>query len=74
MAKSKDSVQITAQSLDELKVQLQFILQRFVDRLDGIEGLRGDLESLGSGTFEGSISANSVVVNDDDGETIHSME
>ena len=41
MTRSRDNVQISAGSLDDALAQLNFILQRFNDRLDALEGIRG---------------------------------
>lgn len=74
MAKSREVYLITGNDLESIKRQLNTLLSRFVDRLDKLEGLRGELETE-SGTFGGDITANAdLVVNDDDGNVIHALE
>jgi hypothetical protein len=41
MAKTRDNYQITGSTVEELKRSLNFMLQRFADRMDKIEGIRG---------------------------------
>jgi len=41
MAKSRDSYIITGNTLDEMKRNMQFLLQRMADRMDKMEGIRG---------------------------------
>lgn len=41
MSKSRDSFILTAQTVPELVQQLNFLLQRWNDRIDKIEGIRG---------------------------------
>jgi carbonic anhydrase/acetyltransferase-like protein (isoleucine patch superfamily) len=41
MAKTRDSYLLTARTVDELARNLNFLLQRFADRIDRIEGIRG---------------------------------
>jgi len=44
MTQSKENYQVSGQSLDEIKRNLNFILQRLADRLDKMEGWRGTPE------------------------------
>ena len=64
MAVSKDTVVVSGQTALELGRELTFILQRVMDRLDALEGIRGD------GATTSSVP---VAIEDDDGETIHSL-
>lgn len=41
MAKTRDNYQVTGRTVDEITRNLNFILQRFADRMDKIEGIRG---------------------------------
>jgi len=41
MTKTRDNYQITATTVPELVRTLNFLLQRFADRIDKIEGIRG---------------------------------
>lgn len=74
MANSREIYLITGNDLESIKRQLNGYLSRLADRVDKLEGLRGELETE-SGTFAGDITANAdVIVNDERGEKIHSME
>ena len=72
MPQTKDSLRVTSTVDPALANQLNFVLARIVDRLDKLEGLRGELETA-SGEFSGPVSAESVSVSDDT-LTLHSME
>ena len=63
MSKTRENYQLSANSVYELVAQLNFILQRISDRLDKIEGLRGESEV-----------EQVLKVNDADGNNIHSLE
>jgi hypothetical protein len=63
MAKTKDNLLVTATDLESLRTELNFLFQRIADRLDAMEGIRG----------EASIE-NSMEVTDEDGNVIHSLE
>lgn len=67
MPKSRDNAQIAATNFDDLLVQLNFILQRFNDRLDKLEGLRSSFETEGGGAFKGRVTIT------DDGTELHSL-
>lgn len=84
MAKTKDNYQVTGRTVQELVMSLNFLLQRMADRMDKIEGIRGtaSIESeLEIGTnldvdllTAGEIESGPVLVSDQDGNTIHSLE
>ena len=63
MSKTRENYQLSANNIYELVAQLNFILQRISDRLDKIEGLRGESEV-----------EQVLKVNDADGNNIHSLE
>ena len=63
MSKTRENYQLSANSVYELVAQINFILQRISDRLDKIEGLRGESEV-----------EQVLKVNDADGNNIHSLE
>ena len=74
MPATKENYQITATDLGGLIMRLNSILSRISDRLDKLEGLRGELETA-SGTFTGDvITKGGVLVNDSNDNLIHSME
>jgi hypothetical protein len=75
VAKTREVYILTGQTLEAVKTQLNGLLARLADRVDKLEGLRGELETQ-SGTFDGDITADGsdVLVNDEDGQRIHSME
>ena len=72
---TKESYQISAQTMQALVTSLNRVLGRISDRLDKIEGLRGELETQGA-TFEGDVILSNVdlTVNDEDGVKVHSMQ
>lgn len=41
MAKTRDNYSVSGNTVDELKRSLHFMMQRFADRMDKIEGIRG---------------------------------
>ena len=41
MAKTRDNYSVSGNTVEELKRSLNFILQRFADRIDKMEGIRG---------------------------------
>ena len=74
MARTREVYIVTGGDLEAIKRQLNGYLTRLADRMDKLEGLRGELETE-SGTFDGDVTANAdVLVNDDNGNLIHSME
>ena len=75
MAKSRDSVLVTGSSLEEILSNLNFILQRFNDRLDALEGLRGNFATESDSSVTGNLTVTGDTrVHDDDGNLIHSMQ
>ena len=74
MPTTKENYQISATDMAGVVQRINFVLARIADRLDKLEGLRGELETE-SGTFSGDIiSKKNVIVKDADDNTIHSME
>lgn len=102
MAKSRDSYRVTGQTAPELSRELNFLLQRVADRMDKMEGIRGDatiesdlnmsdhkVRQLATPTAAsdgarlgdvpqddvtfGSVTADVILVNDADGNLIHSL-
>ncbi len=74
MAISKENYQITANDLQGLINRLNSsVLNRISDRLDKLEGFRGELETA-SGTFTGDVKATAVKVVDSNNTTIQQME
>jgi hypothetical protein len=61
---------ISAQTAPDLARELNFVFQRIADRLDKIEGIRGDSAIDGSV----SVSGGPLYVYDADGNLIHSTE
>lgn len=49
MPKTRDTVLLSGRTVDELRRELGFLLQRVVDRLDSLEGVRGGV-NLGGET------------------------
>lgn len=72
MPKTRDNSQISASTLPEAISQMNFILQRFNDRLDKIEGLRDAFEAQAGADFQGTVTTETVKVKDDDVD-IHSL-
>ena len=74
MPTTKENYQISATDLPGVVQRINFVLARIADRLDKVEGLRGEFETK-SGTFSEDITAKKdMIVQDADGNTIHSME
>lgn len=74
MARTREVYIVTGGDLEAIKRQLNGYLTRLADRMDKLEGLRGELETE-SGTFGGDITANAdVIVNDENGDLIHSLK
>ena len=75
MAKFSTNVFLAANSIEQLKTELQFVLQQFADRIDKLEGIRGTPEIKGKAAFTADIDIKSdMFVKDSDGNIIHSME
>jgi hypothetical protein len=73
MTKTRENYQISAGDLNGIVLRLNSILSRISDRLDKMEGLRGELETE-SGTFNGDVEATGILVSDTNDTQIHSME
>ena len=73
MSITKENYQITASDMNGLILRLNSIMARLSDRLDKLEGFRGELETA-SGTFSGSVVSESLSVNDSTNTQIHAME
>ena len=73
MTASKEFYQIAGTGNQALENRLNHILARISDRLDKLEGFRGELETA-SGTFTGGVDAESVTVKDSNDTQLHSME
>jgi len=74
MPASRENYQITATEINGMLLRLNSILSRISDRLDKLEGLRGELETA-SGTFTGNIQTTSeMLVKDANNTSIHSMK
>ena len=69
MPTSRDGYRISAQSLEELLTVINFVLSGVSDRLDTIEGNRGD----GFETNESMTVNGSLYVYDSQGNLIHSF-
>ena len=72
---TRESYQVTGNTIEAVKTSLNRHLSRVADRLDKLEGLRGNLETQ-SGTFSGDVSVedSDINVKDKDGITVHSMQ
>ena len=68
MPTTKENYQINATDVPGVVLRLNFVLARIADRLDKIEGLRGELSTKGA-TFNGKLT-----VKDLGGVKIHSLE
>ena len=73
MSITKENYQINATDMNGLVLRLNSILARLSDRLDKLEGFRGELETA-SGTFSGKVVSESLSVNDSNNTQIHAME
>jgi len=73
MAISRENYQVTTTDPQGMLLRINSILSSISDRLDKLEGFRGELETA-SGTFSGDVeTTGDVLVVDKDGP-IHSME
>ncbi len=70
MPETRDSYQLSANDFEQLKTELNFIFQRFADRLDQMEGIRGKSDPA----FKDVTVGGSITVTDDDDNVIHSLE
>lgn len=73
MAISKENYQVTTTDPQGMLLRINSILSSIADRLDKLEGFRGELETA-SGTFDGDVNATKVLVADSNNTTIQSME
>lgn len=73
MAITKENYQVTTTDPQGMILRINTILASISDRLDKLEGFRGELETA-SGTFSGDIKTKGDVFVSDDVGTIHSME
>ncbi len=73
MSITKENYQINATEMNGLTLRLNSVLARIADRLDKLEGFRGELETA-SGTFNGTVTSKAISVNDSNNQQIHSME
>ncbi len=69
MPQTKDSYLISGNSLEDIKRELNFVMQRIMDRLDKMEGVR----DVSSPTFNDVAVGGDITVTDDDDEVIHSL-
>jgi len=58
MSRTRDNYQIVGNSLDEIKLDLNFKLQRLADRIDKIEGIRG------TASIESTLDMNANTITD----------
>lgn len=73
MAISKENYQVTTTDPQGMLLRINSIFSSIADRLDKLEGFRGELETA-SGTFDGDVNATKVLVADSNDTTIQSME
>ena len=73
MTITRENYQIVATDLQGVVFRLNSVLARLADRIDKLEGLRGELETA-SGTFSGAVDVDSLTVKDLDDTKLHSME
>ncbi len=66
---TKDSYLISGNSLEDIKRELNFVMQRIADRLDKMEGVR----DVSSPTFDDVAVGGDITVTDSDDEVIHSL-
>lgn len=73
MAISKENYQIATTDPQGMLLRINSIMSSISDRLDKLEGFRGELETA-SGTFSGPIETKDSVRVIDKDITLHSME
>ncbi len=73
MAISKENYQISTTDPQGMLLRINSILSSISDRLDKLEGFRGELETA-SGTFSGAVKTEDSVLVTDSDIVIHSME
>ena len=73
MAISRENYQVNTTDPQGMLLRINSILSSISDRLDKLEGFRGELETA-SGTFSGDVKTKGSVLVVDDDITLHSME
>lgn len=73
MAISKGNYQVTTTDPQGMLLRLNSVLSSISDRLDKLEGFRGELETA-SGTFTGDVDGKTLKVTDSNNTKIQSME
>ena len=73
MAISKENYQITTTDPQGMLLRINSIFSSISDRLDKLEGFRGELETA-SGTFTGDVDGKTLKVTDSGDVKIQSME
>jgi len=67
---TRDFYVVNGNTVEELRYELNTVLQRMTDRLDKMEGLRG----TSSPTVDDIAVGGAITVTDADDEVIHSLE
>ena len=73
MAISKENYQITTTDPQGMLLRINSIFSSISDRLDKLEGFRGELETA-SGTFTGDVDGKTLKVTDSNNTKIQAME
>ena len=73
MAISKGNYQVTTTDPQGMLLRLNSVLSSISDRLDKLEGFRGELETA-SGKFTGDVDGKTLKVTDSNNTKIQSME
>ena len=73
MAISKENYQITTTDPQGMLSRINSIFSSISDRLDKLEGFRGELETA-SGTFTGDVDGKTLKVTDSNNTKIQAME
>ena len=73
IAISKENYQVTTNDPQGMLLRMNSIFSSISDRLDKLEGFRGELETA-SGTFTGEVDAPKLSVTDSNDTKIQSME
>lgn len=73
MAISKENYQVTTTDPQGMLLRINSIFSSISDRLDKLEGFRGELETA-SGTFSGDVKTPKVSVIDSNDTEIQAME
>lgn len=74
MPKTREVYLLTGNTVEDIKRQLNAYLRSISDRVDKLEGIRGELETA-SGTFTDDVTAQEagIAVTDDTDTEIHSL-